>query len=652
MIILRGKMKKILGLIVIGLFVISSFGTVASINNTFEEVELSYISDTITISEHTIKKSVNNYVVFNLDEATSYLMIPGEPILPVINKKYTFPLNTVLKDIHIKFYGKNEYILSEKIAPAPRPASGDYKNHIENSNNWENENVYLKDEFYPKEDYIHSIHVGYDGFERVLILNFRCFPIRYNPFQDKIEVIEKICIEITYEPYFDTVSFLEEYDMVIITPEIFSSTIEPLVEHKNNNGVQTRIKTTEEIYDQYPGRDNPEKIKYFIKDAIETWNISYVLLVGGKKSLLFGNWGYDGPLLSNDALWYVPVRYAYVVDTLGEKGHLSDLYFADVYKYEDGNPVFDDWDSNGNDVFAEWWILGKDTLDLYPDVFVGRLPCRNKFEVQIMVNKIMNYEKNIFDPSWFKKMVVVGGDSFDDRPPLGDDFYEGEERNQLALDYMPGFEPVKLWASHEGSGDPVPSPEDIKTAINDGCGFLYFAGHGSPATFNTHWVHIYDWNNSCGGINIYQMMSLFNGKKLPVTVIGACHNSEFNVSLFDYLKNPYTYVPTPECWSWWLTRKIGGGSIATIGYTGMEYVALYGWDSDDIPDCVQYFSGFIDTRFFHAYGIDDVNILGEAWGQAVTEYLDMFIDSGSLWDYKTAQQWILFGDPSLKIGEL
>ena len=99
-----------------------------------------------------------------------------------------------------------------------------------------------------------------------------------------------------------------------------------------------------------------------------------------------------------------------------------------------------------------------------------------------------------------------------------------------------------------------------------------------------------------------------------------------------------------------LTRKIGGGAIATIGYTGLEWVATYGWDNDSIPDCTQYYSGYIDTQFFHAYGVDGVEILGEAWGQAVTEYLDKFPGMESKWDCKTPQQWLLLGDPSLLIG--
>ena len=74
---------------------------------------------------------------------------------------------------------------------------------------------------------------------------------------------------------------LEEYDMVIIIPNKFSSQIQPLIAHKNSNNVKTYYKTTEYIYDNYQGRDNPEKIKYFIKHELETYNITYVLLIGG-----------------------------------------------------------------------------------------------------------------------------------------------------------------------------------------------------------------------------------------------------------------------------------------------------------------------------------------------------------------------------------
>jgi len=76
-------------------------------------------------------------------------------------------------------------------------------------------------------------------------------------------------------------SVIDEYDMVVIAPDIFSDKILPLINHKNSVGILTFLKTIEDIYGEYPGRDNAEQIKYFIKDAIENYNIQFVLLIGG-----------------------------------------------------------------------------------------------------------------------------------------------------------------------------------------------------------------------------------------------------------------------------------------------------------------------------------------------------------------------------------
>lgn len=91
-----------------------------------------------------------------------------------------------------------------------------------------------------------------------------------------------------------TIKNNDTYDMVVIAPNEFSSQIKPLINHKNNHNIITFLKTTEQIYSEYNGRDNAEQIKYFIKDVIETYGIEYVLLIGGHKNQLF--------------LWYVPVR--------------------------------------------------------------------------------------------------------------------------------------------------------------------------------------------------------------------------------------------------------------------------------------------------------------------------------------------------------
>jgi len=189
----------------------------------------------------------------------------------------------------------------------------------------------------------------------------------------------------------------DEYDMVIIAPEKFSSAIQPLIDHKNSYDIQTILKTTEEIYGEYEGRDEAEQVKYFIKDAIELYDIKYVLLVGGRQGQRFR--------------WYVPYRFSNVDDGLIHKQFLSDLYFADIYK-ENGD--FEDWDSNGNGIFAEWYTDDSsptDIMDLKPDVAVGRLPCRYKNEVVSIVEKIIDYENNAFGKPWSNRALLIGGDT-------------------------------------------------------------------------------------------------------------------------------------------------------------------------------------------------------------------------------------------------
>ncbi len=95
-------------------------------------------------------------------------------------------------------------------------------------------------------------------------------------------------IKVSYQaPQAPQQSASEEYDMVIIAPEKFSSSIQPLIDFKNTHGVITKLKTVESILAEYDGYDAPEQVKYFIKNEYDNSNITYVLLFGGLKSHLF-----------------------------------------------------------------------------------------------------------------------------------------------------------------------------------------------------------------------------------------------------------------------------------------------------------------------------------------------------------------------------
>ncbi|HDM67250.1 MAG TPA: hypothetical protein ENG62_02555, partial [Thermoplasmatales archaeon] len=66
---------------------------------------------------------------------------------------------------------------------------------------------------------------------------------------------------------------VQKYDLLIITYDDFEEALKPLVKHKESHGVRTKIVTLSKVYDEmfWYGRDEAEKIKYFIKKAYDIW---------------------------------------------------------------------------------------------------------------------------------------------------------------------------------------------------------------------------------------------------------------------------------------------------------------------------------------------------------------------------------------------
>ncbi|HIG99518.1 MAG TPA: hypothetical protein HA258_02950 [Thermoplasmata archaeon] len=436
------------------------------------------------------------------------------------------------------------------------------------------------------------------------------------------------------------------YDLLIIAPKKYADALQPLIAHKNRVGIKTNLVTLNDVYHQmfWYGRDQQEKIKYFIKTAKETWGITYVMLVGDFET--------------------IPIRYVYNADNntgWDEPCFISELYYADLY---DKNHSFSSWDSSNNGIYGEWYgqTARDQGIDLYPDVYVGRLACINEAEVRVMVRKIITYETTAHGQDWFHRFVVVAGDTYPESLNPNWTGNEGEQNTQDAINNMSGFEPVKLWMSDNS----FTGPRDVIRAINNGCGFLLFEGHANAFSWSTHPTNEpHTWIN---GLNTVTMDLLRNKKMLPVCIVGGCHNNEFDVTPMNILKGVkeqglryfssrtspsglfwhYTWIR--ECWGWKLTRMSNTGSIATIGCTGL------GMSKEDKES----FSGagdYLEPTFFYEYGVNGTTILGKAWGNAITDYLNKYpIDwntpaaKDSAIDAKTVQQWALLGDPSLKIG--
>ncbi|MBS3749082.1 MAG: hypothetical protein KGY65_08385 [Candidatus Thermoplasmatota archaeon] len=649
-------MIKKFSLLVVGLLILSSLSTIG----LTEEADVQQITLTNTFSKiHQTTKTIENeaFIQFETSDSLAVLHQSGKPVLPRKIQTFKIPFGSQITDVTYTINDFTTSTVSQNVIPAPQ----DIIRGMESEVIYEmDETVYQSNEFYPNDWFRISTGGGLNSENgHSTFVTLETFPVRYNPVTNQIQTISDISIEISYqEPETSLIPTTDEYDMLIIAPSAFKANLQPLIEHKNDVGISTYLKTTDELYAEYDGFDKPEQIKYGIKDAFDNQGITYVMLVGGMTSPLFGTPRDDKNQGSID--WHVPVRYTNLKEmgSTYDPGYISDMYYADLY---DGEGNFSSWDSDRNGesdgIYANWRFgSATDYLDLYPDVYVGRLACRNNMEVQFMVDKIITYETETAGSEWFNRMIGIGGDSHHD----AEEYCEGEVLCNYVYDtYMDEFTPVKLYSSFkESDPDNIPSDTNIIREVSDGAGYLLFDGHGSPGSWNTHWPGEFNWDDTPGGISVYDFFDFENVGKYPICVVGGCHNSQFNITLFSTLLNkPFTWahgVPYAECFGWHMARTKDGGSIASLGNTGLGYGAVgntgdIDGDGEDLPDTVEALGGYQEVMFFKA--IDDgIEFLGEAWGTANIYYANTFPPMEDQTDCKTLSQWPLLGDPSLKIG--
>jgi len=595
-------MKKVLSLVIVGILVIGGLGAVAITDDKSRDLKIE--NESFIISKPIIT-DIGQYVTVTIEESTSSLLHAGKPILPVVTKVFTLPLGSEISHVDVSFSEENEITLSKEVLPGSEPVflsteSKSLKKTVKDPV------VYENAELYPFSKYSYTTRAGLENEEHVNYLTVSFYPVRYSPKQNIIYYSENVEINVLYKEPSIPIVFPNEYKLVIIAPEEYSAGIQPLVEHKNNHNVNTMFKAIEEIYSEYNGRDKSEQIKYFIKGAIEDFGVSYVLLIG--------------------SVYKLPMRTSYIrIWDRWEHTTLTDLYYSDIYN-TDG--TFCSWNSNNNSKFGE---TGKDNLDLYPDVYIGRLACDKLKEVETVVDKIIHYENEAFYQDWFNNMIFIGGDTFLQNPGN-----EGEEINEINMDIMSDFNPSAIiWTSKDNFNRAA-----ISGAINEGAGFLDYSGHGFEHGMGTY-------PPSDKNFKVYitpYIRDLVNGYKLPIIFFDACLTTKLDFTLGDLLSYKefkifkiLTLIPGIDedmklpCYAWYFVKHEGGGAIATIGATRTAFGG------------VEAGAGKISIEFFKAYNSSET--LGQMMAKAQNAYI-----TDVTGDEFTVEEFTLLGDPSLKLG--
>ncbi|DAC73022.1 MAG TPA: hypothetical protein DSN98_02095 [Thermoplasmata archaeon] len=593
-------MKKILPILLVGVLVINGFGAVVATNIPSKEISM---QEEIQFSEPVITDQ-NNYISVQIKEATSSATAPGNPMLPVYTKLFTFPFGTIITDVSFTTSSVQVKELAKEIVPAAQPTPlSSVPLQPSNEKQVKNDAVYSSTSTYPLSRLSYRIGAGLNGNDHVILLSVQYYPLLYSPQQQSLLFTPDVQIIVTYEQSKSISVLSADNKLLIIAPEEFSAALQPLVMHKNLYNIETTLMTTEWIADHFTGRDLPEQIKYAIKDAIETNAVSSVLLVGGVDKL--------------------PIRRSYAMLWSWDEELITDMYYSDIY---DAHGNFSSWDTNNNNQFGE----SSDHVDLFPDVHLGRLACASLQEVNITVDKIIHYETETFGSTWFNTMILIGGNTF--RWSQGND---GEENNMIIMGIMSQFTPKTIWTSKGNF-----NRRTISGAITEGAGFLDYSGHGFEHGMGTY-------TPSGMKMKYYYtsyIKDLQNGYKLPVMFFDACLTAKIDFILQDLLNyrsyrlfdilaktlkvNTSKRIP---CYAWAFVNYENGGAIATIGATR----TAFGGTEDG--------AGKMSFEFFSAY--NSSQHLGEMMTQMQNGYI-----TDVPGDTFTVEEFILLGDPTLKIG--
>lgn len=369
---------------------------------------------------------------------------------------------------------------------------------------------------------------------------------------------------------------------LVLGKKKFADAIQPFIDHKNAMGLPTAFVDLESL-SNYPGADEPEKIKRAIADASLTKATQYVMLVG-------------------DASVF-PVRHRYV-STGNELGRTSDHklnsgwwydggycatdhYYANLFHHKDGELSldFDNWDADGNGKYNEqvWQFqnhgddqpmntvtYNPDNVDGYPDIVVARVPVHDETQLTHYVNKVIRYETSNFPKN--TGIGFIAGASYPGSVSLANEvcyynnyalqLYVGEPNlnrmlfNAKEIPFGP-WEPanfatirnaaLKRWALvYVGHGYNL--GWDIRD--NDTC---YFDDSG-----NAHWMGNRPGNFDDGQVNMMQ-----NKMNLPVVFSLGCETGQLKPTVPTH---EYIDVNGINKWYWDDSKRIFD-SISHTEYT-------------------------------------------------------------------------------------
>ena len=407
----------------------------------------------------------------------------GEPQIAYVPVKILLPMGEKFKSINFVKAGKvhkieNVFIdYAKQIQPISNAFSIPEKGM--------SQSIYNADELFPKTNYKVLGTQRMNGFE-ILLINL--FPYKFNPVKKELVWNDKV--EIDVETEFDrnlfetqnkflllnneTKKLLERtilnpavissyqknyfppqrdlpdpndpYSMIIITDENGEEYLQEFLSWKNERGVKTKIFLTSEIYSNFAGGDDAEKIKNFIINAYQAYSgtefpLEYVLL-GGDDEI-------------------IPIRGVFIDTGYGTVDHHMpcDLYYS---------CLDNDWDANGNRVFGEI----EDDVDLIPEIAIGRIPADVQIDFDNFFHKTQSY---VEETTISTDIAYLLGENLNWNPLT----WGGDYKDEVAAEVPFLEENYHVYRLYQR--EDTYSPQAVTNAINSGLSIINHMGHSNQS---------------------------------------------------------------------------------------------------------------------------------------------------------------------------
>ncbi|HLQ66861.1 MAG TPA: C25 family cysteine peptidase, partial [Candidatus Limnocylindrales bacterium] len=368
-------------------------------------------------------------------------------------------------------------------------------------------------------------------------------------------------------------------DCVILAPDSLADLFQRLADFQTRAGRPTVVRTLSTVRAADPrSNDLAQAIRSFLLSARDLWGIRWAVLGGDHETI---------------PLRMVRVNYGEVQDIP------SDAYYSDL----DGT-----WDKNGNGIYGE---VG-DSLDMQPDIAVGRLSAASRADATVLVDKALKYAtapiaatvgkqlilaEVLFPPAWTPGQGIqvdgaVEGESLRVHLPgcaAGDRYYEDTARYPGSLTL---------------------NKASALAAMSRGYNVVYHVGHGARSQLSV----------GPDMLTLSDLATLSNGDSTALWIASDCASAAV-----DY-----------DCVAERLVRRPAGGALAYVGAS-----------RDSWPGAAARLNEMLERKLFELSTPAGGTTLGEAVADARASLLpEARSETQERWSYF---ETVLLGVPSLPV---